>query len=277
MTNSNDNPRHWSPGPTAGSATPSPMQRSRRRTQPSEYIVLHERNFRARAKATHSTQTSRMQAARRDFIAADLSDGNDVRRLATRGRRGGHPDQQRRGVRIRPDIRHRRRRFRHALRHQPASAVHPGAEAGPRHDRPRARHRGQYQHRRCEHAVRGSRHLRRQQGSARSADQALGRRVRRGRGYASTPSHQDRSRPRAHRRYPRSSRVSVAPGRRAGSASPTRSPERSHSSPHPQRVTSTAWFYRSMAARRRFGPPPKRPAPNRAPSRTVRARRRTGR
>ena len=102
----------------------------------------------------------------------------------------------------------------------------------------------------------GRRHLRRQQGGAGPADQALGRRVRRSRG-ARQRRRARTDRDAGHSGVSRnSSRGSAAPRRSSGSASPTRSPARSRSSPHPQRATSTAWFCQSMAARWRSGPPP---------------------
>ena len=103
---------------------------------------------------------------------------------------------------VRCDRRHRRRRLRRPFRHQPAGAVHPGAEAGARHGRARTRHRGQHQHRRGHDAVCGSGHLRRQQGRAGPADQALGRRVRRGGGARQCHRTGTDARPRAPRTSP---------------------------------------------------------------------------
>ena len=199
-------------------------------------VIVHGRNAERGAKAVQRDRECRRQSTFRRRRPLQRRRCPPARR---RGGRGGHPGQQRRRLRFRADVRHRRRRLRQPFRHQRAGAVHPGAEAGPRHDRAWPRQRGQHQHRRRQHTLRRRRHLRRQQGGPRPADQALGRRVRRRR----RARQRHRTRPGRDRRHgrdrPTSSRGSGAPGHSSDSASPTRSPGRSHSSPRPRRATST--------------------------------------
>ena len=255
MTNTFDGNTALVTGATAGIGFAIACELARQGAE----VIVHGRNAERGAKAVREIENAGGKAR---FVAADLSDARRRAPARRGGRRRRHPGQQRRHLRVRrrrstpttptstrtstPTCERRTswcRSWSPAWSSAGTAASSTSAPSPPAHRPPDA---GIY-------------------GASKAALDLLtklwadefGER----RGCASTPSHRP-DRDRRHLRDARGRRGTRShQGARSRSASPTRSPRRSPSSPHPQRATSTAWCCRSTAARRRFGPPPKRPAP----------------
>ena len=185
---------------------------------------MHGRNAERGAKTVRDIENAGGKAR---FVAADVSDADDVRRLADEA---GDVDilVNNAGIyRFAPTFETSRRRLRRPDQHQPAGAVHPGAEAGSRHDRARPRLGGQRDapSRRSTPAAGAGIY-----GASKAALELLTKLWADEFGApacGSTPSPPDRRRRRAPRTVDRdSSRGSAAPRHWAARPRPTRSPTR---------------------------------------------------
>ena len=138
-------------------------------------VVVHGRNAERGEKTVQDIENAGGKAR---FVAADVSDVNDVRRLADEA---GAVDilVNNAGIyRFAPTLDTTDEDFDDHFDTNLRAPYVLVQKLVPRDDRTRGRHGGQRDDRRREHSGGGRGHLRRQQGRSRAADQAVGRRVR---------------------------------------------------------------------------------------------------